>query len=83
MTDSKRTEQQAVANKLQEILGNKYIVYFDDCESCLTRVFYKASNGEMILVKEVPNEYMKTDISITDFTLPRAKMYELFTRGIL
>ena len=76
-------EQMRISNDLQKILGDKYVVKFDDCESCLTRVFYKAKNGQMIFVKEVPNEEMKSGISITSFELSRdQKMYLLATNNL-
>ena len=46
---TQREEQIKVANKLRMALGDRYVVKFDDCESCLIRVFYKAKNGQMIL----------------------------------
>lgn len=72
-----------VAEKLQEILGGKYTVIFDDCESGLTRVFYKASNGEKILVKEVLNSEIKANIVISEFELSKEKRFELMAKGIL
>ena len=76
-------EQMRISNDLQKILGDKYVVKFDDCESCLTRVFYKAKNGQMIFVKEVPNEEMKSGISITSFELSRdQRMYLLATNNL-
>lgn len=76
-------EQMRVANDLQKFLGDKYEVRFDDCESCLTRVFYKAKNGQMIFVKEVPNEEMKRGISITEFELTRDQRDFLFVTNNL
>lgn len=70
-------ESREAAKKLQKILGDKYEVRFDDCESGLTRIFYKAKNGQMIFIKEVPNGEMKSDLSVTDFALPREKIMML------
>lgn len=76
-------EQMRISNDLQKILGDKYVVKFDDCESCLTRVFYRAKDGQMIFVKEVPNEEMKSGISITSFELSRdQRMYLLATNNL-
>ena len=76
-------KQMIIANELQDILGDKYVVRFDDCESCLTRVFYRAKDGPMIFVKEVPNEEMKSGISITSFELSRdQRMYLLATNNL-
>lgn len=78
-----RSEQLKVANDLQRILGDKYVVRFDDCESCLTRVFYKTKNGEMILTKEVQNAEMHSGISITDFSLSNEQtMYLIATNNL-
>lgn len=64
-----RINQIKVSNKLQKLLGDKYTVLYDDCESGLTRVFYNAKSGEKFLVKEVVNSEMKSDLSINDFTI--------------
>lgn len=78
-----RAEQIEIANKLQSILGNKYTVKYDDCESCMTRVFYTAKNGQQIFVKEVPNAEMRSGISVTDFTLSREqRMYLIATNNL-
>lgn len=69
MKEIKRMNQTKVAYKLQKILGEKYTVLFDDCESGLTRVFYNAKNNKKYLIKEVPNEEMRSSISINDFTI--------------
>ena len=80
---TQRAEQIKVANDLQKILGNKYKVRYDDCESCLTRVLYTAKNGETLLVKEVPNTEMKSGLSVTDFELSRdQRMYLLATNNL-
>lgn len=59
-----RSQEIAVANWLQTALGDDYIVRYDDCESCLTRVIYKPLNK---IVAEVPNSEMHKGISAQDF----------------
>lgn len=80
---TQRIEQIKIATRLQEVLGSKYIVRFDDCESCLTRVYYKAKNGEMIKTAEVPNTEMHSGLAINDFMLTRDKILELMATGSL
>lgn len=80
---TQREKQIKVANKLRMALGDRYIVEFDDCESCLTRVFYKAKNGQRILTKEVLNTEMKEELPITDFKLSREQtMYLVATNNL-
>lgn len=83
MKEEQRREQQKNANKLQAALGDKYLVEFDDCESCLTRVFYKAKNGEMLLTKEVLNTEMKSNLSVTDFRLSKDQIAYLIATNNL
>lgn len=58
----KRAEQIKWANLLEKALGEGYKVCYDECESCLTRVYYE---GE--LVKEVPNEEMRGSLNVCDY----------------
>lgn len=61
-------KQQEIANWLQDMLGNDYSVKYDDCESCLTRVYFKPLNK---LIAEVPNNEMKPGISVQSFEASR------------
>lgn len=76
-------KQQKVANDLQEILGDRYRVYFDDLESGLTRIYYIAKNEQRILTKEVPNTSLHKNINIYDFMLSREQTAELFAKKLL
>lgn len=81
--NSQEREQLKVANDLQEILGERYRVYYDDGESCLTRIYYIARNGLYILVKEVPNSSLHKGINIWDFMLSQEQSYELNAKNLL
>lgn len=59
-----RVNEIKYANELQNILGEGYKVNYDECESCMTRVYYKN-----ILVKEVKNCEMKSGMNISDFVV--------------
>lgn len=61
-------KQQEIAKWLQDMLGNDYSVKYDDCESCLTRVYFKPLNK---LIAEVPNNEMKPGISVQNFEASR------------
>lgn len=60
----KRHEQVKWAMKLQEKLGEDYKVNYDACESGFTDVFYKG-----VLVKRVPNEEMRGNLNVYDYTV--------------
>jgi hypothetical protein len=60
-----RIKQAMIATELQTVLGSDYTVRFDDCDSGLTRVYYKPLNK---LLAEVPNETMTAGINFTSFT---------------
>ena len=59
-----RAEEIRVANWLQDVLGNDYTVRYDDCESCLTRVYFKPLGK---VVAEVPNSELHAGISACDY----------------
>jgi hypothetical protein len=63
-----RAQEIAVANWLQSVLGDGYIVRYDDCESGLTRVIYKPLNK---VTAEVPNSEMHKGISAQGFEASR------------
>lgn len=63
-TETER-KQASIAIELQQILGEDYSVRYDDCESGLTRVYFKPLNK---LIREVKNDEMVSGLSITSFT---------------
>lgn len=68
-----RTQEIAVSNWLQTMLGDDYIVRYDDCESGLTRVIYRPLNK---LIAEVPNGAMHKGISVQDFEASREDRFK-------
>lgn len=52
------------ANKLQQVLGDEYRVYYDICDSGLTEVW--CGN---VMVKRVLNSEMNGKINVNDFRL--------------
>ena len=52
------------AARLQEALGDGYKVNYDECEGCMTRVYYRGH-----LVKSVPNTEINGSIDVCAFTL--------------
>lgn len=54
----------ALAARLQDLLGEGYKVCYDQCESCMTYVYYKG-----YLVKAVPNEEINPHMSVYSFAL--------------
>lgn len=79
----KRAKSVKIANKLQKMLGNKYDVKFDDCESGITRVFYICKNGQKIFVNEIENNKLSECIAINDFTLSKNQILELIAKNNL
>lgn len=67
-----RSQEIAVANWLQTVLGDDYTVRYDDCESGLTRVIYRPLNT---VTAEVPNSEMHTGISAQDFEASREERF--------
>lgn len=63
-----RTNPIEIANWLQTVLGDDYIVRYDDCESGLTRVIFKPLNKT---IKEVPNNEIRSGISSQAFEASR------------
>ena len=63
-----RSQEIAVANWLQTVLGEDYTVKYDDCESCMTRVYFNPLHK---LVAEVPNSEMRKGISAQAFEASR------------
>lgn len=61
-----REQEAARAFKLMQALGENYNVKYDDCESCLTRVYYKG-----VLIKEVHNSEMANPrLCVNDYAAP-------------
>lgn len=52
------------ASRLQEALGDGYKVNYDECEGCMTRVYYKG-----YLVKSVPNTEINGSMDVYSFAL--------------
>lgn len=71
------------ANRLQEMLGSKYVVLYDDCESCVTRVFYVCKDGSRILTSEILNDDLTSDINVYDFELSFEQRMMLIACGNL
>ena len=63
-----RAKQAQIAGELQALLGSDYAVRFDDCDSGLTRVYFKPLHK---LIKEVPNDAMVAGLNVTNFTACR------------
>ena len=78
MTETR--EQQKVAGFLQEILGSNYIVRYDDCESGMTRVYFKPFN---IMTAEVPNSEMHAGISTAPYYVSKEDFYKAMALGLL
>ena len=76
---SDRVQEQKIANWIQEVLGEDYEVRYDDCESCLTRIYYTPLQK---MIAEVPNSEMKSGIDATKFEASTADKAEAFARGL-
>lgn len=63
-----RAKELEIANWLQTILGDDYIVRYDDCESGFTRVIFKPLNK---MTAEVSNSDMCEGISAQSFMASR------------
>jgi hypothetical protein len=63
-----RQKEIEIANWLQTMLGEDYIVRYDDCESGFTRVIFKPLNK---VTAEVPNSEMHTGISTQEYMASR------------
>lgn len=70
-----REKQAQIAYELQKMLGEDYTVRFDDCDSGLTRVYYKPLHK---LIKEVPNESMTKGLSLSDYTASREDLLHAY-----
>ena len=75
-----RSKEIEVASWLQDVLGENYVVRYDDCESCMTRIVFKPLNK---IVREVPNSEMKSGISVQDFEASREDMSKAMALGLL
>lgn len=75
-----RAEQIKIAGFLQEILGDAYQVRFDDCESGLTRVYFKPLN---IMTAEVPNSEMHAGISTSKFLANREDIFKALALNLM
>ena len=73
-------EQIKIANFLQEILGRNYEVRYDDCDSGLTRVYFKPLN---VMTAEVPNSEMKAGISTLRFEATREHIYKALALNLM
>lgn len=52
------------ASRLQAALGDGYKVNYDECEGCMTRVYYRGH-----LVKSVPNTEINGSMDVYSFAL--------------
>lgn len=77
---SNRKEQIKIANFLQEVLGDHYTVRYDDCESGLTRVYYRPLN---IMTAEVPNSEMHAGISTAPYLASKNAIMEALARNLI
>ena len=75
-----RTEQIKIAGFLQEILGDAYQVRYDDCESGMTRVYFKPLN---IMTAEVPNSEMRSGISTSKFFAKREDVFKALALNLM
>ena len=67
-----RKSETKVVDALRRALGNDYEIRYDDCESCLTRFFYKG-----VFYKEVPNTEMVPSIDVYDCAAPQELKMQL------
>lgn len=80
MRTAEEREQIKIAGFLQEILGSNYDVRYDDCESGLTRVFYKPFN---IMTAEVANSEMHAGISTAPYEAKREDIYKALALNLI
>ena len=77
---NERLEQIKIANWLKSVLGEKYVVRYDDCESGFTRVIFKPLN---IVTAEVLNTELKSEISANDFALKGEELYKAIALNLV
>lgn len=73
-------EQQKIADWLQEILGRNYVVRYDDCESGMTRVYFKPLN---IMTAEVPNSEMHAGISTSPYLVSQEDLMKAIVLNLI